>query len=509
VIAGAIATGVITYLAITNRPSGAATLETLKRFSALALGGAFALAVVQNALQTTRLWLLLPGARRLPWWSIFRSFSLGQFVNNYVPARAGDFVKIALVKSATREQTVASLAGSILIADKIADIGSLLILLAVSAPALLGQLTTKRLTPPSPVWWLLPAVVGCLLYLLWRAFRARFGEAIVEVVRGLSALVKFRSLLLAVTVGTAAWLAETAILISLASCVDVHLTPSEAIGVLAVLNVGIAVPVSFANVGIFEGAVAFGLTRVGVPATTALAVAAVHHFIQVGTTTVLAAAFAAFSRPKQSANEFRVRPIDKHRAIEYYDGLSGHYDENAGRGLLKFMRARERRAILGFARLDEAPKKRMIDVGCGGGYYALSAKRAGLHVSVVDVAPGMIEVLKEKAHDARCCDIENLSLEQTYDIVICSGVLDFVLHPEIAFKNLAALIAPGGRLVVQAPRSGLFGWIYRAEKKLLRIEVNLFSLDWFETQAEKQGLILFDYSHPLPTNRVLLFQRPA
>jgi len=235
----------------------------------------------------------------------------------------------------------------------------------------------------------------------------------------------------------------------------------------------------------------------------------VHHLIQVGTTTILAALFAVRARSGWRATDFRVRPIDKHRAIEHYEGLSGRYDENAGRGLLKFMMARERRAILGFAKLDDSSKKRMIDVGCGGGYYALSAKQAGLHVSVVDAAPGMIEVLKEKAHAAHCCDIESLSLDATYDIVICSGVLDFVLHPETAFENLAALTAPGGRLVVQAPRRGLFGWIYRAEKKFLRIEVNLFSLDWFRAQAERQGLILFDYSHPLPTNRVLLFQRPA
>jgi 2-polyprenyl-3-methyl-5-hydroxy-6-metoxy-1,4-benzoquinol methylase len=151
----------------------------------------------------------------------------------------------------------------------------------------------------------------------------------------------------------------------------------------------------------------------------------------------------------------------------------------------------------------------MIDVGCGGGFYALAAQKAGLHVSAMDIAPGMVQGMKRQVDQAWLGDIETHHCAQTYDIVICSGVLDFVMRPELAFRNLAGLVGPEGRLVVNAPRAGLTGWIYRLEKRLLRVEVNLFALAWFEQEAEKHGLQLRRFTHPLPTNRALLFERPA
>jgi 2-polyprenyl-3-methyl-5-hydroxy-6-metoxy-1,4-benzoquinol methylase len=293
----------------------------------------------------------------------------------------------------------------------------------------------------------------------------------------------------------------------LSSSVGIHLTWSSALGVLVVLNVGIAIPISFANVGTFETAVAFGLIRLGNPLQESLGVATVHHLIQVGSTLMLAGGFWLLSRPGAHKSVFRVLEVHKRRAFDYYDGVAERYEETAGRGPLRFLRDRERSAVLAFARLDDSSKSTMIDVGCGGGYYALAAKRVGLRVCAVDVAPKMIRLLQGRVDETHCSDIESLALTSTYDIVVCSGVLDFVLNPEVAFENLAALTADGGRLIVQVPRRGACAWIYRFEKKLLRIEVNQFSREWFEAQAHARGLVVAGCVHPLPTNTVLLLER--
>ncbi len=294
---------------------------------------------------------------------------------------------------------------------------------------------------------------------------------------------------------------------ALARAAGSPLSVPAAVGVLVVLNVGIAVPVSFANIGTFEAAAAFGLTRAGVPVAHALAIALLHHVIQVACV-VLSAALGSLMARAPAATPFRVQAADKHRALQHYDGASASYDESVARGPLKLLRAREHNAILGFARFDDPATRTVIDVGCGGGVYVLAAKRAGLRVTAVDLAPGMIERLRDQADEAWVGDVEELDHDRTYDIVICAGVLDFVLDPERAFKNLAALTAPGGRLVVLAPRVAAAGFIYRIEKKLMKIEVNLYSLDWFRKQAGKWGLRVAQYVHPLPTNRVLLFERP-
>jgi 2-polyprenyl-3-methyl-5-hydroxy-6-metoxy-1,4-benzoquinol methylase len=208
-----------------------------------------------------------------------------------------------------------------------------------------------------------------------------------------------------------------------------------------------------------------------------------------------------------SENEFRVGEKDKDRAFSYYDQGAMHYNENVARGLLVHFRNRERNAILRFARLSESSGQKVIDVGCGGGFYSREAKRYQHHVSAVDFSPGMVDSVKSYVDAAWVADVETLSCKEKYDIVICSGVLDFVLNPEKAFANLVQLVSPKGRLVLQVPRSGLLGWIYRLEKKFAKMNVNLYSLDWFSVHAQKYGFQLVSYHYPLPYNMVLLFEK--
>jgi 2-polyprenyl-3-methyl-5-hydroxy-6-metoxy-1,4-benzoquinol methylase len=317
-----------------------------------------------------------------------------------------------------------------------------------------------------------------------------------------------RRLTSGLTFGVLAWLSESAILVSLASSMGFPISFACSLCALTALNFGIAAPIAVANLVTFEVSLSVGLAGFGVPVTTALAVAAVHHLVQLASVGCLAATFA-IARSRRVLPEFLVRTGDKQRAVDYYQRLSNNYDGTATRGLLRLIRDRERRSVLSLCGFGDPSKRTMIDVGCGGGFYALAARRAGMHVSAMDIAPGMVQGMKCQVDEAWLGDIETHDCAQTYDIVICSGVLDFVMQPELAFRNLAGLVAPEGRLVVNAPRTGVTGWIYRLEKRLLRVEVNLFALGWFEQEAEKHGLQLRRFTHPLPTNRALLFERPA
>jgi len=49
---------------------------------------------------------------------------------------------------------------------------------------------------------------------------------------------------------------------------------------LVLLNVGISVPISVANVGPYEAALAFGLRQAGVPLSSAVVLATVHHALE-------------------------------------------------------------------------------------------------------------------------------------------------------------------------------------------------------------------------------------
>jgi SAM-dependent methyltransferase len=319
--------------------------------------------------------------------------------------------------------------------------------------------------------------------------------------------VRLHHLVPALACGVLAWLSEATILRVLATRLGFDVSIARAIGVLVVLNLGIAVPLTFANLGTFEAAIVFALGLYGVPASNALAVATVHHAVQAACAIGLPALLAFAARFWGVTSSFRAGADDKARAIAYYDGLAGRYDRTAGRWPVNYFREREHRAVLMLARFDDPRAETVIDVGSGGGFFSLEAKRAGLHVSSVDLAPGMIQSLAGSVDESWVGDVETLVSPRTYDVVICSGVLDFVTQPERAFHNLAALVALGGRLVINAPFAGLAGWIYDLEKRAIGIGVNRYSVAWFEGHATKSGMTLRAILHPLPWNRVLLFER--
>lgn len=132
--------------------------------------------------------------------------------------------------------------------------------------------------------------------------------------------------------------------------------------------------------------------------------------------------------------EFQVVDQDKKKALDYYDHISGHYDQFVSIGFLKWFRNREKRAILTLADLDSSGT--LIDIGCGGGFYSIAAKKAGFQVTSVDAVPSMLEDLKDKVDQVLLADVENLKLDQQFDRVLCLGVLDFVVNPKQTIVHL-------------------------------------------------------------------------
>ena len=289
---------------------------------------------------------------------------------------------------------------------------------------------------------------------------------------------------------------------------------SRAVFLLCLLNLAIAVPVSLANVGAFEASIVFGLSTFGVPTATALAIATVHHALQLGGILFLSALIAIGralrpKKPEQSiSSEFRVQLEDKQKAIDYFESVSKDYDGTVSKGILRIPRDLERAAVLKYAKLDQ-PGATLIDVGCGAGFYSLEAKKAGMKVWAVDASPGMVLRLQDKVDVTEVVDVETMDFATKFDRVVCAGVLDFVFNPEKAFRNLCSLVAPGGRLVILSPRKGLGGLFYRVEKHFFGIHINLYTLDWLRKIAEENGLVLRAHEHPLPTNMAVLFERPA
>jgi len=257
----------------------------------VALAEALALVVVQVLCQGSRFLAVLPHDAGLGRLVPLQAFSVGEVVNALVPARVGDAVKVVMLRQ-VRPNThlgVSRVTGALL-ADKVVAIATLLVLSAVAAAVVShGRLSAAGIGRDLR-WVGLVAVVAVGLALATRRLAARadamgrFGAArrfARGVHRGLSALREPRCVLYGATFGIAGWLAEVCVIHILCSSLGISLGTAAIVLAVAALNLGIAIPLSMANLGAYEAALTFGLTRWGVPIAPAIAVALAHHAIEI------------------------------------------------------------------------------------------------------------------------------------------------------------------------------------------------------------------------------------
>lgn len=99
--------------------------------------------------------------------------------------------------------------------------------------------------------------------------------------------------------------------------------------------------------------------------------------------------------------------------------------------------------------------KRVADVGCGAGLLAEPLARLGGEVTGIDAAPENIAAARlhaeqqELAIDYRAGGVETLT--GPYDLVTSLEVIEHVADPEGFVRRLAAILAPGGLLILSTP----------------------------------------------------------
>jgi SAM-dependent methyltransferase len=101
----------------------------------------------------------------------------------------------------------------------------------------------------------------------------------------------------------------------------------------------------------------------------------------------------------------------------------------------------------------EAPGRRLLEVGCGAGFFLKAAERAGWQVEGIELSPEAsrfaverlaLPIRRERAEDA---PIEPGS----FDAAVMFDVIEHLFDPRAVLTAIARALAPGGTLVISTP----------------------------------------------------------
>ncbi len=99
---------------------------------------------------------------------------------------------------------------------------------------------------------------------------------------------------------------------------------------------------------------------------------------------------------------------------------------------------------------------RILEVGCGAGFTTIALTQRGFLVEAQDVANAMVELTRRQAEQAGVSDHVNASVgkidrlafpDGTFPFVLAIGVIPWIDAPDLAVRELARVVQPGGYLL--------------------------------------------------------------
>jgi 2-polyprenyl-6-hydroxyphenyl methylase/3-demethylubiquinone-9 3-methyltransferase len=99
--------------------------------------------------------------------------------------------------------------------------------------------------------------------------------------------------------------------------------------------------------------------------------------------------------------------------------------------------------------------REVMDVGCGLGFFSRRLRDRGARVTGCDIGPKLLERTRQMA-GCECQLADALALEQhfgpdRFDVVVSSECIEHTPDPLKALRQMAAVLRPGGHLVVSTP----------------------------------------------------------
>jgi 2-polyprenyl-3-methyl-5-hydroxy-6-metoxy-1,4-benzoquinol methylase len=157
------------------------------------------------------------------------------------------------------------------------------------------------------------------------------------------------------------------------------------------------------------------------------------------------------------------------------------HDDDLDPGALAFYgRARELAQARFLATHPPAAAGRLLDVGCGLGFFVERALAAGWDAYGCDTSVAWTASARQRVGDERVRTGElgsAIAQDARFDLITSWDVLEHVFHPIPFLRAIAGRLAPGGRVFIRTPNEAWVYPTYAARRRLLGDDVELGPLN--------------------------------
>jgi 2-polyprenyl-3-methyl-5-hydroxy-6-metoxy-1,4-benzoquinol methylase len=94
---------------------------------------------------------------------------------------------------------------------------------------------------------------------------------------------------------------------------------------------------------------------------------------------------------------------------------------------------------------------RMLDIGCGDGYFLETAKEKGWHVSGTEFTPEAVAICRKKGIGMHQGAIQHFNPEEKFDVITSFEVLEHIRDGNEHMQKIAHLLRPGGLFYFTTP----------------------------------------------------------